>query len=118
MQRIADQIKRELAELLTSKVNDPRFHTLSITGVDVSPDMANALVFVSQLEESEIKTTLAALNKAAGFFRFHIAHNLNLRVTPRLRFVFDESISRGSRISSLIDRIPIKKSEDSARDED
>jgi len=116
MQRIADQIKRELAELLTSKANDPRFHTVSITGVDVSPDMANALIYVSQLEEAEIKSTLAALNKAAGFFRYHIAHTLNLRITPRLRFVFDESISRGSRISSLIDSIPIKKSEEPPRD--
>ncbi len=104
MQRIADQIQRELAVLLNTKAHDPRFHTVSITAVDVSPDMANATVLVSQLNENHVKETLSALNKAAGFLRYELAHTLNLRVTPKLRFVYDESISRGQHIDRLIEQ--------------
>jgi ribosome-binding factor A len=104
MQRIADQIQRELAVLLTTKAHDPRFLTVSITAVNVSPDMANATVLVSQLDEQHIKETLAALNKAAGFLRYELAHTLNLRITPRLRFIYDESISKGDHIDRLIDK--------------
>jgi ribosome-binding factor A len=102
MLRVADQMQHALAELLSSKANDPRFHSVTITGVEVSLDMAHATVFVSLLDEKNQKEILAALNKAAGFFRFQLAHILNLRITPRLRFVFDSSISYGNHISQLI----------------
>lgn len=111
MQRIADQIQRDLAQLLRTKVNDPRFHALTITAVNVAPDMANASVYISLLEEQHMQETLSALNKAAGFFRRELAHSLNLRITPRLRFIYDQSILRGNRLSTLIDQVT-KKPED------
>lgn len=114
MQRVADQIQRELAVLLTTKAHDPRFHTVSITAVDVSPDMANATVLVSQLDEQHIRATLAALNKAAGFLRYELAHTLNLRITPKLHFIYDESISKADRIDRLINQAI---QEDGAKDE-
>lgn len=101
MSRIGDQIQRELAEFLTTRAHDPRFHEVTIVGVDVAPDMASAVIFVSVLSE-EYRQTLTALNKAAGFFRHHLAQELDLRITPRLKFVYDESLSRGNRISQLI----------------
>lgn len=113
MQRIADQIQRELAQLLHTKVSDPRFHTLSITAVDVSPDMMNANIYISQLNDQQMPETLAALNKAVGFFRRELAKALNLRITPRLHFIHDKSIQRGSHLSALIDST-IKKQEDSS----
>lgn len=102
MLRIADQIQRDLADMLRFRVSDPRFQLVTITHVDVSPDMANALVLISALREKEINEIIAALNKAAGFFRHELAQSLNLRITPRLKFAYDESLSRGSRISRLL----------------
>ncbi len=113
MQRIADQIRRELAEMLRTKVNDPRFHEVTITAVDVSADMVNASIFITSLNESQLPATLAALNKAAGFFRHHLAHDINLRITPRLKFVYDDSVSRGSRIASLLEEASKKVNTDS-----
>ncbi len=111
MTRVGDQIQRELAQLMRVKANDPRFHTITITAVQVSPDMANARVFISQLEQQQVAETLAALNSAAGFFRRELAHTLNLRITPRLRFVYDQSIERASRLSTLINQ-GLKKPDD------
>ncbi len=111
MLRVADQIQQELAELLRTKANDPRFYELTITGVNVSPDMNSATIFVSQLNEEHIDQTLAALNKASGFFRHHLAESLNLRITPRLHFVYDHSVSAGSRLSSLINAAQKKTKE-------
>lgn len=102
MQRIAEQIQHELALLLGTKAQDPRFDEVTITAVKVSPDMANATVLISQLDEMRSKQTLHALNKAAGFLRSALAKSLNLRVTPKLHFVYDDTISRGNRIQQLI----------------
>lgn len=106
MQRIADQIQQELAQLLLVKVSDPRFHSVSITAVDVSPDMANATIFVSVFNTENSPEVLKALNNAAGFFRRELAQTLNLRITPRLRFVYDTSIAKGTRLAALINQLP------------
>lgn len=104
MQRIADQIQQELAQLIAQKAQDPRFHNISITGVTVSPDMKNAHIFISQLETTQVKQTLDALAKASGFFRYELAHSLNLRITPKLTFSYDNSLDRGRRLSDLINK--------------
>lgn len=111
MQRIAEQMQHELALLLTTKAHDPRFSEVVITAVKVAPDMANATVLISQLDEASGKQTVRALNKAAGFFRTALAKSLNLRSTPKLHFAFDETISRGNRIQTLID-LAIKKNKE------
>lgn len=111
MQRIGDQIQRELAQLLILKTHDPRFHETSITSVDVSPDMANATIYVSVLKEDQIKETLDALIHAAGFFRRELAHSLNLRVTPKLHFVYDKSVAQANRLDDLINNLNITPEE-------
>ncbi len=116
MQRVADQIQRELAQLLTNKAHDPRFHTISITEVNVSPDMKNATVYISLLDNTQVKPTLAALKKAAGFFRSELAHAMNLRVTPKLKFAYDDSLDRGRHLADLLNEIK-EKEEESPRGE-
>lgn len=123
VQRVADQIQRELASLIQMEVNDPRVGMVSVTGVEVSRDIAHAKVFVtvlntltddSQINEStlsepgdldklEIKENIDALNKAAGFLRSLLAKRLSTRSVPKLRFYYDGSIARGQQLSSLID---------------
>lgn len=105
MQRIGDQIQQALAQLLIIKIHDPRLHNLTVTAVHVSPDMANATVFISALEQENIKEILAALNRASGFFRRELAQTLNLRITPRLRFSHDKSIAHADHLNRLLDAV-------------
>jgi ribosome-binding factor A len=100
--RISDQLKQELALLIQNEMRDPRLGMISVLDVKVSRDLAHADVFITVLN-AEPKEAVAALNNAGGFLRSLLAKNLNLRVTPRLRFVFDESVERGRKLSSLID---------------
>lgn len=109
-QRVADLIQRELARLLQREAHDPRFAGVTITSVDVSPDLANANVYITVLDDAKIKGTLAALNHAAGFLRHHLADAVELRIIPKLNFIYDESIHRADRISKLINSIDSKKS--------
>jgi ribosome-binding factor A len=104
--RVAEQIQRDLAELIRLEVKDPRVGMVTLTEVDVSPDYANAKVFFTIMgETSVIADAAAGLNHAAGFLRRELAHRLNLRTIPRLQFVYDESVERGVRISQLIDSV-------------
>jgi ribosome-binding factor A len=100
--RISDQLKQELALLIQNELRDPRLGMVSVLDVKVSRDLAHADVFITVLG-AEAKEAVETLNKASGFLRSLLAKNLNLRVTPRLRFVFDESVERGRKLSSLID---------------
>jgi ribosome-binding factor A len=100
--RIGDQLKQELALLIQNEMRDPRLGMISVLEVRVTKDLAHAAVYFTVLG-AEPAGAVAALNNAAGFLRSLIAKNLNLRVTPRLRFVFDESVERGRMLSSLID---------------
>lgn len=105
-QRVGDFLKQELARLIQLEVRDPRVGMVSVTGVEVSRDMAHAKVFVTVLgkdTEADAAESIAALNHAAGFLRSQVARISNARTTPKLRFVFDASIGRGARMSSLID---------------
>lgn len=100
--RINDQIKQELALLIQNELRDPRLGMISVLDVNVSKDLAHADVFITVLG-AEAGPAVAALNNAAGFLRSLLAKNLNLRSTPRLKFIFDESVERGRKLSSLID---------------
>lgn len=103
-QRVADQIQRDLAELIRLEVKDPRVGMVTLTGVEVSEDYAYAKVFFTFLGSSDdAATTTRALQHAAGFLRSRLAQGLKLRVVPRLQFVYDESVERGVRLSRLID---------------
>jgi ribosome-binding factor A len=102
--RIADQIQRELADLIRNEIKDPRVGMLTLTGVEVSQDYAHAKVFYTSLRsESDNFLINNGLEHAAGFLRSQLSHRLKLRVVPQLHFVYDNSIERGVRLSQLID---------------
>lgn len=100
--RVADHLRHVLGRLLLTHSHDPRFSFVSISSIELSKDYAHAKVFVSILDESQVNEVIAALNKAAGFFRRELAHTVNLRTTPKLHFVYDETLVRGERISQLL----------------
>jgi ribosome-binding factor A len=102
LDRISDLVKQELALLIRGELRDPRLGMVSVTAVKVSRDLAHADVFVTTME-AEPAEAVAALNKASGMLRSLLAKNINLRSTPRLKFIFDESVERGRRLSALID---------------
>ena len=102
-QKLGDQIQRELSDLVQRELRDPRVGMLTITSVDVSPDLSHAKVFFTILEKEKLKDTLAGLKRSAGFLRSQLARRVKLYTTPELRFVYDESVERGDRLSRLID---------------
>ena len=102
--RIADQMQRDLAQVIRTEIKDPRVGLVTIQSIDVSPDYAHAKVFITQLGDAKnAKACIDALNHAAGFLRHHLAERLGMRTMPVLRFVYDESVERGIHISTLID---------------
>jgi len=100
---VADLIQRELSDLLRREVRDPRVGMVTLTSVDVSPDLSHAKVFFTLLQKEKIDETAQALQRAAGFLRSQLAHRMKMYTTPELRFVYDESVERGDRLSRLID---------------
>ena len=102
MGRIADQLRQELAVLIREEMRDPRIGMVSVTDVTVSKDLANANVYVTVLG-TEVQPAIETLNQAGGFLRSLLAKNINLRTTPKLRFIYDKSIEQGRHLSALID---------------
>jgi ribosome-binding factor A len=103
--RIADQIQRDLAELIRTQLKDPRVGFITLTGVEVTQDHRHAKVFFTVLgEDIAIATAKQGLDRAAGFLRSGLAETLRLRIVPELHFVYDESVARGDRLSRLIDQ--------------
>ncbi|MGB9428663.1 MAG: 30S ribosome-binding factor RbfA [Gammaproteobacteria bacterium] len=101
--RIAAQLQRELSELILREVKDPRVHLVTVTNVDVSPDLSNAKVQISVLgADGPQPEVVAALNHAAGFLRHHLGRALKLRSIPELRFSYDEVLDRAARLETLI----------------
>ena len=113
--RISEQIRRELAELIRTELKDPRVGMISITGVEVSADYAHAKVFFSSMSGREhLDSVLAGLQKAAGFLRRELGRRITIHSTPQLHFVFDESLERGADLSKLIQQaVSISKAPDS-----
>ena len=103
--RINEDIQRELADLLRT-VKDPRVQGLiSITRVDTTTDLRYCRVYGSALDQSDIKEVVKGLKSAAGYLRRELGRALTLRYTPELQFMADDSIERGVRMVSMIDRI-------------
>lgn len=102
--RIAEQIQRELSDIIRLELKDPRVGMLTITDVEVSQDHAHAKVFFTLLgNQPEIEATERALAHAAGFLRSQLARRIRLRTVPQLQFKYDASVERGARLSQLID---------------
>ena len=102
-QRIADQIQRDLADLIVREVRDPRIGLVTISGVELSPDYAHAKVFFTVIGSSA-KDAADGLNAAAGHLHNLLFKRLRMRSIPRLQFVHDTSVERGFEIDRLIDQ--------------
>ena len=100
--RINEEIQRELAALIRT-VKDPRVHGLvSVTAVDTTPDLRYAKIYVSVLDKSDCEQVLKGLKSAAGYLRRELGHALNLRNTPELTFIRDDSIDQGAHILEML----------------
>lgn len=104
--QIGEQMKKELSDIITRKVKDPRIGFVTVTDVEVTGDLQQATVYITVLgDEKEREETLIGLNKAKGFIRSEIGHRIRLRKTPELFFKYDESVEYGNRIEALIEKI-------------
>ena len=107
--RVSDLVQRDLATLIQREMDSRQFGLITVSMVDVSPDLLNAKVFVTSLHDDTSKDAMVhALNNRAGHFRHELAKNSPLRTTPKLTFVFDGSVEHGSRLSALIDSVQPK----------
>jgi len=102
--RVAEQIQRELAQLISLELKDPRIGLITLTGVEVTPDYAHAKVFYTTLAESEDRGEIEiGLQRAKGFLRRELGKRIRLHTLPDLHFSYDASVERGDRLSRLID---------------
>ena len=123
--RIADQMQRDLAELVRSEVKDPRVGMVTINQVSVAKDLGYADVYVTLLtmedldeHAEQVKTTIKVLNGAAGFLRSELGKRIKLRTIPQLRFHFDASVREGRRLDSLIKQARQKDADQGISDND
>ncbi len=107
--RIADQMQRDLSELIRSSLKDPRLGMVTVNQVTVARDLGYSDVYVTLLtaedldaDAEEVKTTIKILNGAAGFLRTELSRMIRLRTIPQLRFHFDASVKRGRQLDNLI----------------
>lgn len=101
--RVAEQMKKELGDILSRKIKDPRVGFVTITDVEVTGDLQQAKIYISVLgEDKQKQETLIGLAKAKGFIRSEIGNRIRLRKTPELFFEFDEAIEKGNRIEHIL----------------
>ena len=103
--RVAEQMQRELAQLIREEIRDPRIGMITLSGVEVARDMAHAKIFFTILDEQQHDpvVSVAILNKAAGFLRHALGQRMIMRSVPQLHFQYDDTTARGAHINALID---------------
>lgn len=116
--RVADQIQRDLAEIIAYELKDPRVGMVTLTEVQITPDYAHAKVFFTMLKDTKeaIKNTSDGLSAAAGFIRGQLGKRLHIHTLPQLHFVHDTSTSRGMEMSLLIDKANATRAADAEPD--
>ena len=116
--RVADQIQKDLSELIAFELKDPRVGMVTISEVQLTPDYAHAKVFFTMLKDSKeaIKNTTEGLMAAAGFIRGLLGKRLHIHTLPMLHFVHDSSTSRGMEMSLLIDKANATRAADAEPD--
>ena len=120
-QRIGDQMKRKLAQLIRREVKDPRVGLVTITAVEVSRDVGHAKIFITvmgQDNSEEIAQSIKVLNSAAGFLRMQLSREMKLRSFPLFHFYYYESVVRGAHLSALIERAVAEDSQHPSTPED
>jgi len=104
--RVGQQIQKEIAIILMREIKDPRLSMTTVSAVEVTRDLAYAKVFVTFFDDDDdkIKSSVEVLNEAEGYIRSLLAKRLRARIMPHLRFVYDQSMAEGVRMSSLVDQ--------------
>ena len=102
-ERVAGQIRRQLAKLIQQEVKDPAIGFISLSDVEVTRDLAHAKVFITVFETDKSEATIKALNHASGFLRRRLGQQMHIRTVPELHFHHDASVEKGLRMDGLID---------------
>ncbi len=102
-ERVADQIQREVAEIITQELEDPRIGRVTVSGSSISKDLSNATLYITMPADGDVQRALEGLNRASGFVRRRLGQRVRMRYVPRLRFAHDETLDRATRVGELID---------------
>ena len=100
--RMAEQLRRELAEIVRDEIKDPRLGFVSFTEVRMSRDLSHAVIYCSLFNSEKQQEAIDVLNRAVGFIRKEIGSRIRARIVPTLKFVIDESVIRGAAMDDLI----------------
>ena len=117
--RINGEVQKELSTIIRNEIKDPRIHPLtSVVTAEVAPDLKTCKAYISVLGDQEAQEkTLEGLNSAVGYIRRQLAKNLNLRNTPEIRFIMDQSIEYGVHMSKLINENHVEESREDDEDD-
>ncbi len=111
--RIDEELKKEISNIINYELNNPKVTgMISVTRAKITPDLKYAQIYVSILNSKNVKETLANLKKSSGYIRTEIAKRINLRITPELIFVLDDSMEYGAKIDQILKEIIPEKKED------
>lgn len=111
--RIDEELKKEISNIINYEMNNPKITGLiSVTRAKITPDLKYAQIYVSILNSKNVKETLANLKKSSGYIRTEIAKRINLRITPELIFILDDSMEYGAKIDQILKEIIPEKKED------
>jgi len=118
-ERMAEQLRRELAEIVRDEIKDPRLGFVSFTEIRMSRDLSHAIVYSSVLNSEDQEEAIAVLNRAVGFIRKEIAKRIQARIVPTLKFVVDDSVVRGVAMDELIsDALKSDRNKDDSNNEE
>jgi ribosome-binding factor A len=101
--RVAEQVRRDLADLIGSELKDPRVGMISLTAVELTPDYAHAKVYFTTLDSSHLAEIEKGLRRASGFLRRELGRRIHIHTLPELHFIYDASLERGASLTQLID---------------
>jgi len=102
-ERVADQIQREVAEIISQELADPRIGRVTVSGSSLSKDLSNATLYITLPADGDVKRALEGLNRASGFVRRRLGQRVRMRYVPRLHFAHDATLDRATRVGELID---------------
>jgi ribosome-binding factor A len=108
-ERVRGLLQETVAEILRREVKDPRVEGVTLTGVDITPDLKLAKIYFSTLQPAHHEDALAGLKSAVGYIKRQIATRLQLRHTPELRFLYDTTLEKANRLESLLRQVEQEK---------
>ncbi len=110
IERYNDQFQKEISEILRTEVKNQEIHFVTITGCEITSDLSFCKVYYTVLEDNKREKVQEALDKTAPFIRGQLSQRIEIRHTPELKFVYDESIAYGNHIEKLIEKVHEKES--------